>query len=332
MPVLDAHGWEDFLAGFPNAHILQTAAWGELKAAFGWQPIRLRSQSGSCGVQILFRRLPLGFSIAYIPKGPTGTDWETLWPEVERISRQQRAIFLKIEPDAWEGTLPPGFEMPAYSRPSRPIQPRRTIEIDLSGSPQDWLARMRQKTRYNIRLAERKEVQVRQSDDIALFHRLSLQTAARDGFGVHSQAYFQRAFDLFYAREACALLVAAYANQPLAALMVFSHGRRAWYFYGASTDLERNRMPAYLLQWEAMRWAASKGCQVYDLWGIPDEDENVLEENFTLRADGLWGVYRFKRGFGGVVRRSAGAWDRVYIPWLYRFYSLYSRWRGGEEN
>jgi peptidoglycan pentaglycine glycine transferase (the first glycine) len=106
--------------------------------------------------------------------------------------------------------------------------------------------------------------------------------------------------------------------------MVFRLGVRAWYFYGASSDEERNRMPTYLLQWEGMRWAAGQGCLEYDLWGIPDEEEAVLEEQFSNRSDGLWGVYRFKRGFGGEMTRSVGAWDRVYNPLLYRLYQFWS--------
>ena len=90
-------------------------------------------------------------------------------------------------------------------------------------------------------------------------------------------------------------------GQPLAALMVFTRGARAWYVYGGSTDLQREKMPNYLLQWEAMRWARARGCTEYDLWGVPDEDEAVLEDGFADRSDGLWGVYRFKRGFGGEV-------------------------------
>jgi lipid II:glycine glycyltransferase (peptidoglycan interpeptide bridge formation enzyme) len=87
-------------------------------------------------------------------------------------------------------------------------------------------------------------------------------------------------------------------------------------------------MPTYLLQWEAIRWAKSKGCQTYDLWGIPDQPESVLEETFTERSDGLWGVYRFKRGFGGEVRRTIGTWDRVYKPALYKLYQLYTGRKG----
>jgi len=331
MPFLDSQSWQKFLTNHPNAHIFQTAAWGDLKAGFGWQPARVVSTSGTCGAQILFRQLPFGICVGYIPKGPLGFGWAELWPEVERISRRRNAVFLKIEPDVWEENWPLEEILPMGFMPSRPVQPRRTVEIDLRGDEEDWLAQMKQKTRYNIRLAERKEVTVRQSADIGLFYRLSQETGKRDGFGVHSQGYFQRVFELFSSHGGCALLIAEYSGHPLAALMIFSQGRRAWYFYGASTNEERNRMPAYLLQWEAMRWAAKQGCDMYDLWGIPDEDEPTLENNFLKREDGLWGVYRFKRGFGGKVRRSAGAWDRVYHPIFYRFYLLYSRWRGGED-
>jgi lipid II:glycine glycyltransferase (peptidoglycan interpeptide bridge formation enzyme) len=130
-----------------------------------------------------------------------------------------------------------------------------------------------------------------------------------------------KAYELFHPKGMCELLLADYQGQPLAALMVFAVGRHAWYLYGASSDRERARMPAYLLQWKAIRWARSRGCVKYDLWGVPDEDEATLEAQFESRRDGLWGVYRFKRGFGGRVARSAGAWDRVYNPavyWLYR--------------
>jgi len=102
--------------------------------------------------------------------------------------------------------------------------------------------------------------------------------------------------------------------------MVFAHGDRAWYFYGASSNTHRNRMPSYILQWEAMKWARSQGCLEYDLWGVPDVDLEYLESNFQNRSDGLWSVYRFKRGFGGELKKALGPWDRVYHPTLYSFY------------
>jgi lipid II:glycine glycyltransferase (peptidoglycan interpeptide bridge formation enzyme) len=188
---------------------------------------------------------------------------------------------------------------------------------------------MKQKTRYNIRLAERKAVMVKPSSDLAGFHRMLQVTGVRDSFGVHSPNYYRRAYELFNPAGNCILLQAEAEGQPLAALMAFSYGEQAWYFYGASTDLERNRMPTYLLQWEAMRWAKKQGCCRYDLWGVPDEDEEQLEAQFETRSDDLWGVYRFKRGFGGQLRRTVGAYDRVYLPLLYQVYRLWLAWRRG---
>jgi lipid II:glycine glycyltransferase (peptidoglycan interpeptide bridge formation enzyme) len=121
------------------------------------------------------------------------------------------------------------------------------------------------------------------------------------------------------------LLVAEFEGKPLAALFVARNGKRAYYLYGASTDEERNRMPTYLLQWEAMKWAKAHGSEEYDLWGVPDEEEATLEANFEKRHDGLWGVYRFKRGFGGRLQRAAQAMDRVYNPLLYWAYLRFMR-------
>lgn len=326
MAIVNVSEWEKFLQAHPQAHILQTGAWGALKSAFGWQPVYFIS--GDAGAQVLFRRLPAGLSIAYVPRGPVGKDWLPLWREILPYCRKHGAVVLKVEPDAWEEeedhlTL----QMPGFIPEGIPVQPRRTLVVSLEGSEEDWLARMKQKTRYNIRLAERKGVIVQPSQDIEGFHRMMTLTGARDGFGVHSREYYQRAYDLFHPLGMAELLVALYDGKPLASLMVFARGERAWYFYGASTDEERNRMPTYLLQWEAMRWAASRGCRWYDLWGVPDESEEVLEAQFESRHDGLWGVYRFKRGFGGVLRRSAAT--REYPLWKPLF-PLY-RWLEGRE-
>ncbi|MDH5507306.1 MAG: peptidoglycan bridge formation glycyltransferase FemA/FemB family protein, partial [Anaerolineae bacterium] len=183
-------------------------------------------------------------------------------------------------------------------------------------------ARMKQKTRYNIRLAAKKDVTVRVSADIETFASLMQVTGQRDGFGVHSLDYYRRAYELFHPIGTAEILIAEYDNQPLAALMVFAQGSRAWYLYGASNNLHRNRMPAYLLQWEAMRWARAHGCTSYDLWGVPDAAQDTLEAEFMQRADGLWGVYRFKRGFNGQLVRAAAPLDLVFRPGLYALYKL----------
>jgi lipid II:glycine glycyltransferase (peptidoglycan interpeptide bridge formation enzyme) len=163
-------------------------------------------------------------------------------------------------------------------------------------------------------------------NDLDTFYQLMETTGQRDGFGVHSQAYYQAAHQLFAPAGRSRLLLAEFEGQLLAGLVVFAFGDTAIYMYGASSDAHRNRMPTYLLQWEAMLWAKEQGCRVYDLWGVPDEDEATLEDEFTQRSDGLWGVYRFKRGFGGRLVRRIGAWDLVYAPMRYRLYSLATGW------
>jgi len=313
--------WDAFLANHPDAHLLQTSAWAALKGAFGWEAHPLRS--GDMGAMVLVRRLAPGLKLAYIPRGPVGGDLLPLLPPLDVFCREQCVFALKTEPDArWDPDLEAAFHSASLVPSLQPVQPARTIVIDLRPDEQEILARMKQKTRYNIRLAARKDVTVRGWTDIAGFARMMEETAARDEFGAHSQAYYQMAYDLFHPDGGCELFLAEYEGQPLAALMVFARGRRSWYLYGASRDSHRDRMPTYLLQWEAMRWAKAHGCETYDLWGIPDAEEEVLERDFPNRSDGLWGVYRFKRGFGGEVVRSMGAWDRIYQPLHYAAYKL----------
>ena len=326
MPIVSLSDWKQFLSASPNAHLLQTGEWGELKSAFGWKPVRL--VSGQVGVQILFRKLALGFTVGYIPKSNVDP---SLWPEIDSVGRQNHAIFLKYEPDLWESNQPDnGTTTMDHKLRISPhnIQPPRTIIVDIKGDEEEILARMKQKTRYNIRLAEKKGVTVRGWDDIESFHKMMLLTGGRDGFGVHSFEYYKRAYELLQPRQMGELLLAEYEGSPLAALFVARNGNRAYYLYGASTDEERNRMPTYLLQWEAIKWAKARGCEEYDLWGVPDEDEPTLEANFEKRHDGLWGVYRFKRGFGGQLKRAVQAMDRVYNPLLY---SAYLRFMGNRE-
>ncbi len=319
--------WNQFLANFPDAHLLQMGEWGELKRDFGWKPVRI--VSNNVGVQILFRRLPLGFTIGYMPKVSSeqlSVSGEQFWREVDSVCTKNRAVFLKLEPDVWGNEFNPStssgrrLQLSNFKRSTHNIQPPRTIVLDLKLSEEEILAGMKQKTRYNIRLAEKKGVTVRAWDDTAAFHEMMVITGGRDAFGVHSKEYYQRAYELFHPKGSCELLVAEYEGKPLASLMVFANAKRAWYVFGASNNEERNRMPTYLLQWKAIRWAKERGCEEYDLWGVPDENEETLEAQFESRHDGLWGVYRFKRGFGGQLKRAAQALDRVYNPLLYWAY------------
>jgi peptidoglycan pentaglycine glycine transferase (the first glycine) len=327
--------WDRLVAAAPNGHLLQSWAWGELKAGFGWRVQRLAV--GDACAQVLYRRLPGGLgTIAYVPKGPL-VDYEdlssfrVLLEAIQSLARQQRAIALKVEPDEEDSpVLAQRLTSLGFQPSPQAVQPRRTILVDLDAEPEELLRRMKQKTRYNARLAGRKGVIIRPGDesDLPAFYRLMETTAQRDGFGIHSPAYYEAAHRLFVPSGRGNLLLAEVDGQLLAGLVVLTAGpgATACYMYGASADEHRNLMPTYLLQWEAMLWAREQGCRVYDLWGVPDEDEETLEAGFTQRSDGLWGVYRFKRGFGGRLARSVGTWDLVYSPLRYRLYATAVGW------
>jgi lipid II:glycine glycyltransferase (peptidoglycan interpeptide bridge formation enzyme) len=332
---LDDARWDAFVTAHPGGHLLQLSGWGALKARFGWQAARLALEEDGRlvgGAQVLFRSLPLGRTLAYAPKGPVlddpGADAASgLWPALHQMARERRAILLKVEPELPDDpALAAGLTGRGFRPSPQDVQPRRTIRVDLTAGEDEILARMKSKTRYNIRLAARKGVEVRRgtSDDLDTFYALMEETGSRDDFGVHSRAYYRAAYHQFVDAERVCLLLAYYKGEPLAGLMAFACGDRAWYFYGASSDRHRNRMPNYRLQWEAMRWARARGCAIYDLWGVPDADEAILEEQFTERSDGLWGVYRFKRGFGGQLHRYVGAYDHVYSPLWYGLYVAFA--------
>ena len=329
MAAINPMDWDTFISQFPNPHILQTSAWGKLKAEFGWQLAHVASHS--CGAQILIKRIFPGINFAYIAKGPVGSSDDKLWLEIDTICREKNCVFIKIEPDEWMKVDEPESDYYKFSdkfvKSQHSIQPMRTMLVDLAGEESHLLNRMKQKTRYNINLALKKNVIVKPQAELGAFYDLMKITGVRDQFGIHSLAYYQRAYDLFHAHDQCLLLIAEYEGTPISGLIVFRVGNRAWYFYGASSNLQRDRMPNYLLQWEAIRWAKSQGCIEYDLWGVPDADLETLEANFASRNDGLWGVYRFKRGFGGDIKRSVGPWDRVYNPFLYRLYSIWLKYR-----
>ncbi len=196
------------------------------------------------------------------------------------------------------------------------VQFRNSVVIDLRQDEEDLLMAMKQKTRYNVRLAGRKDVRVRfgGADDLDLLYELYAETARRDDFLIRPLSYYRKAWADFMRAGLAQPIIAEYRGKALAHVIVFGFGKRTWYFYGASSDEERNRMPTYLLQWEAIRWAKRQKMAVYDFWGAPDD--------FADADDPLAGVFRFKDGFGGTVVRRIGAWDYPARPLQYRLYRV----------
>jgi len=306
---------------------------------------------------ILQRTIPVsGFAkkmrVLYVPKGPL-LDWNNtalrarVLDDLQAFARRQSAIFVKIDPDVVLGTGIPGSVDAAEACPegiirrdnggqamrsdltrrgwifsSDQIQFRNTVLIDLTLSKDELLARMKQKTRYNVRLAEKKGVTVRPGalTDLPVLYRMYAETSVRDGFIIRDETYYQTVWQTFMRHPPSAIrhspfaepLIAEVEGQPVAAIFVFYFAERAYYLYGMSRDAHREKMPNHLLQWEAMQRAKAAGCAAYDLWGAPD----VFAE-----SDSLWGVFRFKEGLGGQVLRTLGAWDFTPSPILYKLYT-----------
>lgn len=330
--------WDTFVQQQARAHVLQLAAWGELKAAYGWQIARIALREGDkivAGSQVLLKGLPLRLgTMAYLPMGPyvmNAEQYPVLWDALRyQLTRNHRAAFLKIEPGIYPDA--PDWSPWGFKLSPQTVQPPNTILIDIRGSEDDILARMNQGTRRKIRQSiSKSEIHYYEGTaaDVAKFNALMQTTGSRNEFGVHEPAYYEKAYQLFVPQSA-ALILAEHEGDVLAGMMVFAAGKNAWYLYGASSDVKRNLMASYGVQWQAIQWARARGCETYDLWGIPDADEATLEAEFQTRSDGLWGVYGFKRGWGGTVVRSEGTWDTVYNPLLYKAYQFALRLRKSE--
>lgn len=341
---MSAPSWDEQIAHLPGAHVLQTQEWAELKGRYGWEPIQREWRAPDGRLQaaalILQRTVTLGgfaarLRVLYVPRGPL-LDWgdaplrERVLDDLQALARQQDAIFIKMDPDVMLGTGVPGapdarenavgqalvddLTRRGWRFSSDQIQFRNTVCLDLEPPEDAWLARMKQKARYNLRLAQKKGVTIRAgtTEDLSLLYHMYAETSVRDGFVIRSEDYYRALWGLFMQRGMAQPLIAEVESQPVAAVIVFLFAGKAWYLFGMSRETHREKMPNYLLQWEAMRLAKARGCTRYDLWGAPD----VFHEE-----DSLWGVFRFKEGLGGQVVRTLGAWDYPASPWMYTLYT-----------
>jgi lipid II:glycine glycyltransferase (peptidoglycan interpeptide bridge formation enzyme) len=319
--------------------------WGDFKSRWGWtmRALALPGEDGkhTAAALVLQRRLGrLPYFFLYVPRGPLfayddDALRERVLDDLQALARREGAIFVKIDPDvvlsrgleperpdpvgaAWQESL----ESRGWRFSNDQVQFRNTVLLDLDQDEESLLAAMKSKTRYNIRLAARKEVEVRKVGPEAFpaIVEMYSTTAERNQFGIRPAAYYLDAWQSLYDAGMAQPFLAEFEGVPLAAVIVVRFGELALYMYGASNERERNRMPAHLLQWEAIRWAKAQGCRVYDFWGAPDE---------FVESDPLWGVWRFKAGFEGQVVRHIGAWDYPARPfWYWLFTAALPRYRG----
>ena len=319
---------------------LQSGFWGEFKSEFGWKPRHFTLEAEGLGhspLLVLERGLVAGFRFAYVPHGP-----DLDLPEADRSffladlaraiepSLSRNSLFIRFDPPWHEseeagaegGGPSAAVERPAIGSPLRraaaDVQPPDTVLLGLGRSEDELLAAMKPKWRYNVRLAEKKGVAVAEEGASALgdFYSLYEATSARDRIALHPRRYYERQFELASAyapapgglRPDLRLWVARYEGEALAAIITIFRGSKAVYLYGASSDSHRNLMPAYALQWAAIRAAKAAGCSECDFYGIPPTEDP---------GHPMAGLYRFKTGFGGVVAHRAGSWDYPLRPAAY---------------
>ncbi len=315
-----------------GGHLLQSWAWGEFKQRHGWSAERVlvEGKAGTAMAQVLFRqRGPL--SVGYIPRGPmfagdVGALWPELWALMDQVARRRRAISVIVEADAPLG-LPGTFRDAGVVAGPGHFQPERTVAVPLLDD-EPLLTQMHQKTRYSVRLAYRRGVEIREMersrDSTATFYGLMQDTSQRNDFGIHSLDYYHDFMQLF---GDDAVMLGAWSDGNLAAVLIgAAFGEEALYMYGASSTKHRAHGAAFALQFEAMKWGRRRGCRRYDLWGIPPHDPESMRTEHPDKIAGTrgsdWrGLYRFKTGFGGEIVSYPKTMERRYmpvLPWLAR--------------
>ncbi len=320
--------YEAFVAAHPNGSLYQSLLWHKVKSNWKFEAVVSRDAQGAIqgAMGVLIQKVPLfGTSFMYAPRGPVCDYGDQavladLKAGADTLARQYKAHLFKMDPDlphdhpAVAVFAQMGFCQITGGDGFETIQPRFNYRLYLEGRNQEQLMmNLTQKTRYNIRVAQKHGVEIRVvgQDYLDEFIRLMKITGERDGFTVRPRSYFARMLDVL--GEHARLYMAFYQGQAVSGAISTNYGGKTCYLYGASDNLFRNVMPNYLIQWEMIRWAEETGCTVYDFQGVSG---NLDESN------PLYGLYRFKKGFNGSLDELAGEFDFIYRPAAAKLVSL----------
>ena len=366
--------WNKFIAENSSESFLQAWEWGSFQESLGrkiWRMGIVKSQkskvksleisnSSLLGMILIVKYdLPFGQSYLYCPRGPVAkassikyqasSIFNFLSDEIKKIAKEEKAMFLKIDPPA---ELDREIEAPPlkkgtggiFKKSSSEIQPRDTLILDLTKSEEELLKEMKPKTRYNIRLAERKGVkvinpksQIPNPKYFNEFWRLINETSERDKFASHNKDYYWKMLkSLNFFQDGkqdskqklqAKLYLAEYENKTIAANIVLSFGDFCVYLHGASSSKYRNVMAPYLLQWMQILGAKKTGCKSYDFWGIDSSKFQIPNPKSQINSKfNDWsGITRFKKGFGGQERNYVGAYDLVFNWEKYYMYKFFRR-------
>lgn len=301
---------------------MQSQIWGKVKSDWKQTFLTVHDEAGEIkgAMGVLIRKLPfLPYTMMYAPRGPVcdvsdASCLEELTQKAKELAKKEKAYILKIDPDVEADQL--GFisdmEKLGYHRKHSKnfegIQPNFVFRLDVENkTEEEIMAAFHSKTRYNIRVAQKKgvEISLGSREDLKEFTQIMIETGLRDGFVVRSQEYFERMYDVM--GEHLRLYLAKLDGKMIAGTLAIYYGDKVWYLYGASANHGRNAMPNYLLQWEMIRWAIEKKCRIYDFRGVSGD----LDE-----SNPLYGLYRFKKGYGGKLTEFVGEFEMVYQPFI----------------
>ena len=304
-----------------SGEMLQSGFWGSFKQEHGWQasPFSVGAGSTTFGLLVLTRRLARFFTIAYVPFGPVHDPCTGRAVFLEALARQlqsflpRRTLLLRFDlPWSKVGETPvAGRGATRVRKSASDMQPASTVIVDIARPLDEVQSSLKSKTRYNVRLAEKKGVTVTEgsADDLDRWYSIYRETARRDRIGIHSLSYYRGLLRSSRSYPGAApevkLLLAWHDGDLLAGNIVAFWKTQAVYLYGASSGVKRNLMPTYALQWEAIRRAHAAGCLTYDLFGVPPLPDP---------GHAMFGLYQFKTGFSDKVLERWGTWDVPYMP------------------
>ena len=315
-------------------HPVQTWEWGDFQESQGHKVYRLGvfdQQKIVSAYTVSFHQIPhTNFSIGTLLRGPT-IDQDMI-KNVKKIAQKENAIFVKIEPDDIEKIYDNKYQLLKNKSilldfPSLVTSPKvafypHSFIIDLTETEDQLLANMSQKTRYNIKIANRYGVSITHStsdEDFETYLKLLFDTTKRQGFYLHSESYHRHQWSILKSTGMVEIFLASYQGKTLAAFMIFKVKDRLFYPYGASLDLHREVMAPTLLMWETIKYGQSLGLKTFDMWGCLGPDANASQPGF--------GFHRFKQGYGGNLVQFVGTYDLVINPQLYKLYNFIDKYR-----
>ena len=320
--------YKEFLEKHERCNFQQSPEWAKVKSNWKNETVLAEDENGKIigAVNILIRKIPIFGNIMYSSRGPICDIHDIhvmkqLIDGIKELAQKYKAFVYKAEPDIESNdeefrkvVTNLGYKIKDDAKNFREeIQPRYVFRLDIKGKTEDeTFAGFHSKTRYNVRLATKKGVVVKEGtrEDLKDFHKIMVETGARDGFIIRPLSYFEKMYDEL-APNHMKLLMAYHEDKPISGVIPIFYGNKTWYLYGASSNEHRNLMPNYLLQWEMIKMAINRKDDIYDFRGV----SGVVDENHPQ-----YGLYRFKKGFGATFTEFIG---EIYIPFKPLTYSLY---------